>query len=178
MKKKLLTLLLPILLFSGNLKSQSSGNPYPATDNLGRKLPTHTEVGDIKSDKIVALFYWTWHSGHSTHNKAYDLSKIIKGHPEAINDFTNSLWDSYNDQNTFFWTEPLFDFYDGKDKWVIRKQLEMLGDAGVDVLIYDASNGAYLWDEGYQAVAQVMAEAINDGVNVPQFAFLLNFIAI
>ena len=68
MKKQLLLILLSIL-FSINLNAQSIGNSYPATDNLGRKLPTHAEVGDIKSDKIVAMFYWTWHSGHSQNYK-------------------------------------------------------------------------------------------------------------
>jgi hypothetical protein len=61
---------------------------------------------------------------------------------------------------------------------VIRKQLEMLGAAGVDVLFYDATNGNDTWKEGYEAVGEVMAEMRADGVPVPQFAFILNFWAI
>jgi hypothetical protein len=156
--------------------AQSSGLNYPATDALGRKLPTYEQVKDIQKDKVVAMFYWTWHVHHSTQNKNYDLSKIIEGRPEMVHDYDHPDWQPFSDQGTFFWTEPLFGFYDGKDKWVIRKQLEMLGAAGVDVLFYDATNGDYTWKEGYEAVGDVMAEARADGVAVPQFAFMLNFV--
>jgi hypothetical protein len=168
----LLLLLVPVQIL---VYCQSSGNAFPARDKLGRKLPEYHEVGPIQKDKKVALFYWTWHVGHSSHNKAYDLSKIINDNQEMVNDFYHPMWDPYTDQNTFFWAEPVFGYYNGKDKWVIRKQLEMFADAGIDVLIYDASNGDFLWEEGYVAVAEVMEEAIADGVSVPQFAFLLNF---
>ncbi|RKX44704.1 MAG: hypothetical protein DRP64_05985, partial [Verrucomicrobia bacterium] len=157
--------------------AQSGGVNHPATDDLGRALPTHEEVGDIRTNKTVAMFYWTWHVSHSTHNKAYDLSKIITD-PAMVNDYYHPLWAPYTDQGTFFWGESVFDYYDGKDKWVIRKQLEMLGAAGVDVLFYDATNGAWTWEDGYEAVGQVMAEARADGVDVPQFAFMLNFGAV
>ncbi len=175
MKKTRWSLLAIFMVSALGANAQSAGVNHPATDNLGRKLPTYEEVGDVREDKIVAMFYWTWHVGHSTKNKAYDLSKIIAGHPEMVHDWDHPLWEPYSDQGTFFWTEPLFGFYDGKDKWVIRKQLEMLGAAGVDVLFYDATNGDYTWKEGYEAVGEVMAEARADGVDVPQFAFMLNF---
>ncbi len=172
-KTSLLAVLAAVSLIDAN--AQSAGVNYPATDDLGRKLPTYAEVGDVRDGKVVAMFYWTWHVGHSSKNKAYDLSKIIKGYPDMVHDWDHPRWKPFSDQGTFFWTEPLFDFYDGKDKWVIRKQLEMLGAAGVDVLFYDATNGDYVWKEGYEAVGEVMAEARADGVDVPQFAFMLNF---
>ncbi len=160
-------------LFSG-AGAQSVGVNHPATDDLGRGLPAYEDVGDVRTNKVVAMFYWTWHAGHSTRNKAYDLSKIMTD-PAMVNDYDHPLWAPYADQATFFWSEPLFGFYDGLDKWVIRKQLEMLGAAGVDVLFYDATNGKSTWEGGYEAVGQVMAEARADGVTVPQFAFMLNF---
>lgn len=164
-----------LMLAGAGAYAQSTGVSHPAIDDLGRTLPTHEEVGDIREGKTVAMFYWTWHAGLSAQNKAYDLSKILEGHPEMAHDYNHRLWKPYSDQNTFFWTEPLFDFYDGKDKWVIRKQLEMLGAAGVDVLFYDATNGDFTWKAGYEAVGEVMAEARADGVAVPQFAFMLPF---
>lgn len=157
------------------VNAQSSGLNHPAVDNLGRRLPTYEEVGGIRSNKVVAMFYWTWHVEHSSKNKDYDLSRIIEGCPEMAGDFDHPGWKRFSDQNTFFWTEPLFGFYDGKDRWVIRKQLEMLGAAGVDVLFYDATNGNHTWKEGYEAVGEVMAEMRADGIKVPQFAFMLNF---
>ncbi|MEN8255968.1 MAG: hypothetical protein ABFR33_10930 [Verrucomicrobiota bacterium] len=157
--------------------AQSTGVNHPATDDLGRALPTYEEAGPVRPDKTVAMFFWTWHAGHSTHSKDYDLSRILKHNPEMSNDWDHPLWARYTGSGSFFWTEPLFDFYDGKDKWVIRKQLEMLGAAGVDVLFYDATNGDFTWKPGYEAVAEVMAEARADGVDVPQFAFMLPFAA-
>jgi len=153
--------------------AQSTGVNHPATDDLGRALPTYDEVGAVRPDKTVAMFYWTWHVGHSVHHKNYDLDKIITT-SDMANDWDHPNWDPYAPGSYFFWAEPLFDYYDGKDQWVIRKQLEMLGAAGVDVLFFDATNGDYTWKEGYDAVAQVMAEMRADGVDVPQFAFMLN----
>ncbi len=174
--KRTLAGLLALFIFScAGVHAQSAGIDFPATDALGRKLPGYEEVGTLRPGKTVAMFYWTWHVGHSTHNKAYDLSRIIKGHPEMVNDYDNARWKRFSDQNTFFWTEPLFGFYDGKDKWVIRKQLEMLSAVGVDVLFYDATNGNMTWKPGYDAVGQVMDEMRADGVDTPQFAFMLNF---
>lgn len=160
--------------------AQSPGVPHPATDSLGRLLPTHAEVGDVRPGKTVAMFYWTWHVQHSQHNKAFNISRIIDGHPAMVNDYDHPRWAPYSppaepNQNSYFWGEPLFGYSDGRDKWVIRKQLEMLGDAGVDVLFYDATNGSFTWKDGYDAVGEVMAEARADGVKVPQFAFMLNF---
>lgn len=160
------------LAFGAN--AQSSGVNHPATDGLDRALPTYEEVGDVRTNKVVAMFYWTWHSSMSQNSKAYDLSKIITD-PAMINDYDHPNWTPYLDGNAFHWGEPLFDYYDGMDKWVIRKQLEMLGAAGVDVLFFDATNGSYTWQEGYEAVGEVMEEMRADGVDVPQFAFMLNF---
>ena len=39
--------------------AQNYGNGLPATDALGRKLPTVKDVGGVR-EKYVGLFYWTW----------------------------------------------------------------------------------------------------------------------
>jgi len=173
-KMKRLSCLAVLLMFFGDANAQSPGVNDPATDALGRALPTHAEVGDLRPGKTVAMFYWTWHAGHSQNSKAYDLSKIITD-PAMVNDYFHPNWDPYKDGGAFHFSEPLFDYYNGKDKWVIRKQLEMLGAAGVDVLFYDATNGSETWKKGYEAVGGVMQEMRADGVPVPQFAFMLNF---
>jgi len=176
--KKIKLGILSILIGSALAASaQSAGVNHPATDDLGRSLPTYEEVGPIRTNKTVAMFYWTWHVGLSQNSKAYDLSQIITD-PAMVNDYNHPNWDPYTDGNAFHWGESVFDHYDGKDKWVIRKQLEMLADAGVDVLFYDATNGNVTWKEGYEAVGQVMAEMRAEGLEVPQFAFMLNFGAI
>lgn len=152
----------------------TGGVNYPAVDDLGRELPTYEEVGPLRPDKYVAMFFWTWHVGHSQSSKNYNLQEIITD-SAMVNDWDHPSWAPYADGSSFFWGESIYGYYDGKDKWVIRKQLELLGAAGVDALFYDNTNGSFDWKEGYEAVAQVMAEARADGVSVPKFAFMLNF---
>ena len=61
-------------------RAQSDGVNYPATDNLGRSLPTYEEVGELRTNKTVAMFFWTWHINFSPRDKACDLGKILEGH--------------------------------------------------------------------------------------------------
>ncbi|MEN8203670.1 MAG: PA14 domain-containing protein [Bacteroidota bacterium] len=162
-------------MYSGLLSAQSNGNNYPATDHLGRKLPTYQEVGDLKEDKVAAIFYFTWHEAFAKFQKVQDLAKIEPTlPPEAMSDYYHEAWDPYDDQYTFHFDEPLFDYYGGADEWVLRKHVEMLSNAGVDVLICDATNGDYTWKDGYDPLLKVLAEAKADGVEVPQFAFMMN----
>lgn len=165
-----------LMVFCTTVNAQSAGVNYPATDGLGRELPTHEDVGDLRPDKTVAMFFWTWHSGHSTIGYDYDLTEIITT-PDMINDYDHPGWTGYGNV-PYFWAEPLYGFYDGKDPWVARKQIEMLGAAGVDALFFDATNGSFTWREGYETLGDAMEEARADGVDVPQFAFMLNFGAI
>ncbi len=161
------------------INAQSNGTNLPAIDQLGRKLPTHDQVGDIDPNKKVAIFYWTWHEGHFARNRAFNIGKMTKGRPEIINNYQHPDWDplAIPGQYTFHWGEPLFGFYNGLAPWVFRKHLELLGAAGVDALFFDASNGALTWRRGYEALGNAMAQAKADGVDIPQFAFILNFSA-
>jgi hypothetical protein len=79
-EKSRISLCLLVLLVAFHAHGQSPGVPHPATDDLGRVLPSHKEVGDLRPNKMVALFYWTWHVGHSQINKAFNNSKIIEGY--------------------------------------------------------------------------------------------------
>ena len=35
---------------------------WSATDALGRKTPSESEVGAARNGKYVGIFYWTWHT--------------------------------------------------------------------------------------------------------------------
>ncbi|MDR0713532.1 MAG: hypothetical protein LBF89_04640 [Bacteroidales bacterium] len=152
--------------------TEVSCNDLPATDALGRKLPEYAETGDFRPNKFVGLFYWTWHNSVSSGRPACNVSEIIAAHPEAKYDFDHPAWphDGY-----FFWGEPLFGYYSNTDRWVLRRHAEMLADAGVDVIIFDCTNGSYTWRESYMALCEVFSEARQDGVKTPQIAFMLAF---
>lgn len=68
--------------------NEENSGIYPDTwtgvDGLGRVLPLNDTTGDIREDKLVGIFYWTWHDEHSKTNRARNINEIIKQYPEAI----------------------------------------------------------------------------------------------
>jgi hypothetical protein len=146
----------------------------PATDALGRKLPVHDEVGSPRKDKFVGLFYWTWHTQQAQNKKVpYNVSEILAKKPEAIHDFNDPIWPE--ERTPYYWDEPLFGYYLDTDEWVLQKHAEMLADAGVDVVIFDCTNGSFTWKESYMALAKAFSRARKNGVKAPQIAFMLAF---
>lgn len=177
--KPLLTIVL-VFFAVGQACSQSSpvnyGINYPATDALERKLPGYEETGGPRKDKYVGLFYWTWHTGQSKGKGGpYDVSKILSRNPEAIDRFNDPAWPK--ETAPFYWGEPLFGYYQDTDRWVLRKHAEMLADAGVDVIIFDCTNGDLTWRKAYMQLCQVFSEARKDGVKAPYIAFMLGLFA-
>lgn len=148
----------------------------PATDALGRKLPT-TQA--IKKDRFVGLFYWTWHYQYrATNNKPINLSKFIQENTSLRDN--RKLRDSYDNpawptDRVYFWNEPLFGFYTSTDRWVLWKHAEMLADADVDVIFFDCTNGDQVWKPAYTALCEVFIEARKNGIRTPQIAFATAF---
>lgn len=171
---------LTILYFFQEVHAQSSpvnyGNNFPATDALGRKLPGYKEVGGPRKDKYVGIFYWTWHTGQSKGKDGpYDVSKILQKKPEAIDNYNDPVWPK--EHVPFYWGEPLFGYYQDTDRWVLRKHAEMLAAAGVDVVIFDCTNGDITWRSAYMKLCKVFSEARKDGVKTPYIAFMLGLFA-
>jgi hypothetical protein len=181
--RKLLTLCCFLSVFcltGGDLSAQSTLFNYsaglPATDALGRKLPTYEEVGPLKKDKFVGIFYWTWHTQQSKNSDAaYNVMEILEKKPEAIHDYNDPIWPTSAQAGAFFWSEPLYGYYLDTDRWVLYKHAEMLADAGVDMVMFDCTNGSFIWKESYMALAEVFTEARKNGIKTPQIAFMLAF---
>lgn len=144
---------------------------WAATDGLGRTLTLSEEK---REDKFVGLFYWTWHYPW-TDREPLNNTRILKEHPEAKYDFYNECWGCYDDGGPQFWDEPLLGYYSDLDEYVLRKHAELIADAGVDVIIFDCTNGTLTWDDATEVLFRVWEEAKNEGVNVPQVAFMLPF---
>lgn len=158
-----------------NVYGQVRPDTWVAVDGLGRSLPTYTEVGDRDNEKFVGMFYWLWHYNFAVSNEADNVSEIIARYPEAINDFSHPCWENTYSGKPYHWNEPLFGYYQNLDEYVVRKHAEMIADAGVDVIIFDCTNGNFTWPEAYEVLFKVFDEAIKEGVNVPQIAFILPF---
>ena len=173
--------LLPIIIFSLlstisiNLHSQNwkvNSNQWTATDALNRTLPTWSETGNINPDKVVGIFYHSWHTDGQADGEFVNLPEFLQLHPNAMNDFNDPAWPA---NANYYWDEPLFGYYRTTDDWILRKHAEMLADAGVDVVFFDASNGNYSWKSSYTKILEVWGQARIDGVKTPQIAFLLPF---
>ena len=61
-------------------------------------------------------------------------------------------------------------YFLSQDEYVIRKDMSMLTDAGVDVLILDVTNAVRYWDE-WEVLFTIMEKMKAEGNKVPQFCF-------
>lgn len=137
---------------------------WSAADALGRVLPMSAEVGDFRPNRTVGIFYFNWQASFGNKD-VYDISKILKA------DSPVPPWGPVHAPH--YWSEPRFGYYRPDDPWVIRKQVQMLTDAGVDVLILDATNGI-TYDAEREALCVVLEELQSEGHHVPQIAMFAN----
>ena len=153
-----------------------SVNPdsWACVDGLGRKLPGAAETGP-KRNKFVGLFYWTWHTAQAVNQPPRNATEITRRDPVSINDFGHPAWEGTSSGTPYFWGKPVYGYYQDQDEFVVRKNAELIAAAGVDVIIFDCTNGAFLWDADYQFLAKVYKQAMADGVKVPKIGFMLNF---
>ncbi|MDR0575443.1 MAG: hypothetical protein LBG96_15735 [Tannerella sp.] len=144
---------------------------WVATDGIGRKMPDIDSVGAIKNDqrRVVGIFYITWHTQNLFDKKSpyeSDVTKILLKDPKARFDANHPLWTD----NSYHWGEPEMGYFLSQDEWVIRKDISMLADAGVDVLIMDVTNAVRYWDE-WDVLFSTMRKMKAEGNKIPGFCF-------
>ncbi|RLD10012.1 MAG: hypothetical protein DRI44_07145 [Chlamydiae bacterium] len=140
-------------------------------DALGRVVPDWQMVGLPKTNgrHDVGIFYVTWHKDKAYDIEApysYDVSKFLHKNPNVRFDKTGELFPF----KTYHWGEPELGYFLSRDKFVIWRDLSMLADAGVDVIILDVTNGNTYWD-AWNAIFEVMDEMDKLGNKVPKFCF-------
>ena len=144
---------------------------WVANDALGRKLPLQDAVGPLKRGqrRVVGMFYVTWHSDPAHNLKSPysgDVSRVLATDPKARLDAKHPLWA----EGSYHWGEPEAGYFLSKDEYVIRKDMSMLADAGVDVLVMDVTNAVRYWSE-WEVIFSVMDKMKAEGSKVPQFCF-------
>jgi len=143
---------------------------WVATDALGRTMPDFASVGPVKDGrKVVGMFYITWHGdGNAKLNVPYaaDVTTILAADPAASRKADHPLWG----QGMHHWGKPEAGYFLSKDEYVIKKDMSMLADAGVDVLVMDVTNGVHYWDE-WEVTFSAMLEMKAQGNKVPKFCF-------
>lgn len=168
----LLVLVTLFNLICGNTNVEESTAPFNGslvcTDSLGRSVTTAGE-----SEKLVGAFYFLWHGQHGKDLLA-DNTKIVAENPQALNSEAEWMAAGGGNVNDFhFWGEPLFGYYTSDDTWVFRKHLQLLTDAAVDFIVFDATN-AFTYSEQAKKLIAVWYEYLLMGWDVPQIAFYTN----
>lgn len=143
---------------------------WAATDALNRTLPDASSAPAPKKDRTVAIFYFTWMENptrkdaeYRSEEKVWDISKILKGNPREP---------KWGPPNTFhWWAEPQFGYYSSDDPWVIRRHAQMLTDAGVDVIVIDATN-SFIYGPTVLQIIKVYEEMRAQHERTPQIAFI------
>lgn len=179
MKKIFLTLFIglscSIYLQAQTIDEKNYRDLYPdtwvATDALGRTMPGIQLTGPVKNDqqRVVGIFYITWHTDDHIQQKspyAGDVTKVLAANPEARLDAHDPHWK----EGSYHWGEPELGYFISKDEYVIRKDMSMLADAGVDVLIMDVTNAVRYWDE-WDTLFTTMQKMKMEGNKVPKFCF-------
>ncbi len=142
---------------------------WAATDALGRTLPMGGEVRPPQDDKIVGIFYFVWQGFHGKDeqgkNSLYDMTKIKAANPD------NPKW---GPKGLFeWWGEPEIGYFRATDPWVARRNLRLLGDAGVDCLFVDVTN-AFTYPDEMKVLFDTARQMRAEGDTTPQIAFMLN----
>ena len=98
--KKVLFSLGCCLLWVPCANAQSSGVPWKAQDALGRDVQSADQVGELKPDKKVGIFYFLWLQEADRkapwNDGPYDLAKLFKLLPKEdlknVEQSDNELW--------------------------------------------------------------------------------------
>lgn len=143
--------------------NKKQSHQWVGTDALGRKLPTFEDVGPIRKNKFVGMFYYIWHGFHD--NTVYDITKILKENPENP---------KYGPKGKFhFWGEPEYGYYLPEDPWVIRHDLQMFANADIDFIFFDVTNN-YTYLNTVKTLCEVSLEMRKQGIATPEICFLSN----
>ena len=131
---------------------------WGAVDALGRVLPDNRDVGSPKPNKTVGIFYFTANNepGHKILNNA----AILARNPNAIIGPLHSL---------HWWGKPLFGFYISSDPFVLREHAAMLGDAGINTVIFDNTNGPTYFKSVQKSLFKTWLRMKSLGNPVPDF---------
>ena len=131
---------------------------WGAVDALGRVLPVFRQVGPPRAGKTVGIFYFTANNqpGHPILNNAAILAK----NPNAVIGPLNS---------EHWWGKPLFGFYISSDPFVLREHAAMLGDAGINTVIFDNTNGPTYFNSVQKTLFKTWLRMKALGNAVPDF---------
>lgn len=108
---------------------------WTGTDELHRTLPVYGDASARMYDTNVdvGMFYYLWHGTEPSMSGIHDISRILAA---------DSIQPDWGPDRHYHWgSRPWLGYYNGGDRHVIDRHLQMLCDAGVDFLVFDCTNG-------------------------------------
>ena len=142
-----------------------NNNMIVGFDEYGRTVEA---AAGRKEKRDVGIFYFLW-LGQPFASGIYDVSKIIEEHGKDVV-FYEEGGDISPAGQFHWWEEPLYGYYNSADKWVLRRHMELLTEAGVDFLVFDTTN-CLLYEEVATTIMQLSQELRDEGWDAPQVAF-------
>ncbi len=140
---------------------------WVGVDGLGRALPTYAEVGGPRRDKQAGIFYYLWLGGDNA-SGPFNNTEILRKDPDALDKPGSPLWGGL--YSFHYWDQPLFGYYSMQDPFIVRAHAQMLSDAGIDMLLFDVSNG-YNYEKTVSGLLAVYLQMRAEGRKTPQLAF-------
>lgn len=145
------------------------GLPWPATDALGRNLPTDASSTGLRPNRCVGIFYFLTHT-KKRDTLPNDIAKILAQDPDILSKPDSTLW---GPPGSYYWGQPLYGYYDSTDPWVLRRHANLLVDAGIDTVIFDTTN-RLTYKDVYLAICASWAQIRKEGGRTPQICFMVN----
>ena len=178
-------ILLAAIAAWGAAAQDTMSDTWAAADALGRALPDERQAPAARADRFVGVFYYIWHGAHGYERNVVPVGEAqdvhVPGPGNTRSPFNISTiiqapagQREWGPRHAFHhWGEPLFGYYVANDEWVIRKHAQMLADAGVDVIVFDVTNGFH-YRAVYMNILRVYADIRAKGGRTPAVAFLTN----
>ncbi len=150
-----------------------TGQPLAGTDDLGRTLLQNDAVGNPKSDRYVAMFYFIC-QGDTVIPLAgdhWDLTELYKNTPKVFEDYDDPDWGGPG--ICYYWGQPIYGYYRADDYWVHLRNMQLLADAGVDFLVMDVTN-RFVFPEQHESLMKAMDAVRAQGKKPPKIVFYTN----
>ena len=139
---------------------------WVCTDGAGRVLPGLAECGQVKTNRTVGIFYWTW---HTQRGGPYDNTKLLAEAKNGKVDWTSGPGAAHH------WGEPELGYYLETDTYVHMRHAVLLAAAGVDAILFDTTNPPFTWRPEYEALCKCFTELRAQGTRTPSIAFICPF---
>ncbi len=143
-------------------------NNTVAVDSLGR-VTLSTDGAKEDKTRYVGIFFFCAVGNHASGVGTFDVTKILEEYGREFFDTDTEISPA---NYSHHWGEPVWGYYKEADPWVIRKQIEMLTDIGIDYLVFDCSNGP-MYENVTDTLFEILLEYQAAGWNVPKCMYMM-----